>query len=495
MERCALVLMLLVTLALVSPLHCAAPKVATIAVDVDTLGRLIPRDFDGFSIEVDDAAQKYLGTASFPNLVFLQLLKNLGNGTIRIGGASQDYSCWNPEGAPQPQGCIFVITSDVVQGFFKASAATGWPVIVGINLAQNSAEWALQYGIEVVNAARAIPGSQLMGFEFGNEPDLFASETHLGKTTARPAGYGWRELVKDWRSYVSAFKGNPTTAGVPLVGPAYDSASELWRNSHLEPFLDGLGQHDLGIATVHAYPTDTCNGHDIQIADILTQRIMDVFEQQGRGWVQAANSRGFDLQLDETNSTACAGKQGVDDAFASALWGLDWLFTSANIGFRRINLHMDNAHYSAVFVTPTRTSTGVTYANRISPLYYAMYLFTHAINHRILPTAITSTANIKAYAVRSSSVGPVKLFVINKDLSAFGTVGIAPSRPMHQASLLILEAPALGATSGVTYGGQAFDNNTGTLSSPQTMSLSPDANGKYSFHLPNAAAALLTINP
>jgi hypothetical protein len=181
-----------------------------------------------------------------------------------------------------------------------------------------------------------------MGFEFRNEPDLYTSETHLGKTTARPASCGWRELVRDWNRYVSAFKGNPTTAGVPLVGPAYDSASELWRNSYLEPFLDGLGQHDLGIATVHAYPTDTCDGHDIQIADLLTQRIMDVFEQQGRGWVQVANSRGLDLQLDETNSTACAGKQDVDDAFASALCGLDWLFTSFNLGFRRINLHMDD---------------------------------------------------------------------------------------------------------------------------------------------------------
>ena len=124
-----------------------------------------------------------------------------------------------------------------------------------------------------------------------------------------------------------------------------------------------------------------------------------------------------------------------------------------------------------------------------------MYMFTQAINHRILPTAIATTANIKAYAVRSSSVGPVKLFVINKDLSAFGTVVITTSKPMHQASLLILQASALGATSGVTYGGQAFDNNTGTLNSPLTMSLSPDASGNYSFHLPNAAAALLTINP
>ena len=47
-----------------------------------------------------------------------------------------------------------------------------------------------------------------------------------------------------------------------------------------------------------------------------------------------------------------------------------------------------------------------------------MYMFSHAINHRILPTAIATTANIKAYAVRSSSVVAVKLFVINMAITA-----------------------------------------------------------------------------
>src|SRR5215471_4479006 len=82
-------------------------NLATASVDVTSLGRVIPTDFDGFSIEVDDSANKYLGVASSPNLVFHQLLKNLGKATIRIGGSSEDYSCWNPSQAPQPAGCKF----------------------------------------------------------------------------------------------------------------------------------------------------------------------------------------------------------------------------------------------------------------------------------------------------------------------------------------------------------------------------------------------------
>src|SRR5215469_4809117 len=60
-----------------------AQNVATVSVNVSSPGKVIPTDFDGFSIEVGDSANKYLGVASSPNLVFYQLLQNLGKATIR----------------------------------------------------------------------------------------------------------------------------------------------------------------------------------------------------------------------------------------------------------------------------------------------------------------------------------------------------------------------------------------------------------------------------
>ena len=41
-----------------------AQNVATVSVNVSSLGKVIPTDFDGFSIEVDDSTNKYLGVAS-----------------------------------------------------------------------------------------------------------------------------------------------------------------------------------------------------------------------------------------------------------------------------------------------------------------------------------------------------------------------------------------------------------------------------------------------
>jgi hypothetical protein len=478
-----------------------AQNVATVSVNVSSLGKVIPTDFDGFSIEVDDSANKYLGVASSPNLVFYQLLENLGKSTIRIGGSSEDYSCWNPSQAPQPAGCTFTITQDGLNGFMKASATTGWGLILGVNLAENSGTWALQYGNAAVNAAAAFPGSKLLGFEFGNEPDLYSSETFFDHTNIRPLGYSWPNLVTDWNGYISAFKGSTTTASIPLVGPSYDDSSDVWRNSYLAPFLDGVGPSNLGIATVHEYPTDTCSKKDAKattIPALLAESLMSsyVFLVTTNKWISNANSRGLPLELDETNSTACGGKVGVDDVMAATAWGVDWLFTNFNLGFSRINFHMDTAAYSAVQIVATPNPNGtVTYANTVKPLYYAMYTFsTKAQGQAVVPTTISTSANIKAYAVRSSNTGPVTVFVINKDLSASGTVSVMPSTAMTTASLLMVQAPSL-SSNAVTYGGVTFDNNTGLLTgTPATTPVNP-VSGSYSFTLPNASMAVLTINP
>jgi hypothetical protein len=464
---------------------------ATISLATEPLGRLIPPDFDGFSVEVDDAAKKYLGPAGSPNSVFLQLIRNLGQGTIRIGGDSSDYSCYDPNGTPHPGACRFNITTTDIQGFLNASAATGWGLILGINLEQNDPSWARVYGEEAVRLARKTPGARLLGFEFGNEPDLYSTETHA---PGRPAGYSWQGVVKDWQGYIRAFKSDALTSRVSLVGPAFDAASSRWRDDDLGPFIDGVGAQNLRLVTVHEYPTSTCDGNTATIPELLSPSLVRAYARHARGWIATAGSRGLELELGETNSSSCGGQRGVDDVFASTLWGLDWLFTNAQLGFRRINFHMDNAAYSAVCVKAQRERSGIVYRNSISPLYYAMYAFTRAVGKHLLPTRVNSSANLAAYAVSACSTCEATVFVINKDLQASGEVVVAPSRRMGQASMLILKAPGLGSRT-VTYGGQSFDARTGKSRRPEAVSIGPDANGGYWFNLPKATAIVLMISP
>jgi len=484
-----------------------APTVATVTVDVNSLGKVIPGDFNGFSTQFSRSVENtYLGEASSPiymlggarnpNRVFYQLMKNLGGGTLRSVDGYVSEVCWNPSEAPHPDACPFAMTDDFVEGYAKASAETGWGILVAINLAQNSASWAVQFGARFAKAARATSGSKLLGFEIGNEPDLYPTAILFKRTTIRPPGYVWRDLVNDWKPYIAAFQSNADTAGIPLVGPAYDQSG--WAESTLGSFIDAVGTNHLGFVTVHHYPTSRCGGHVVSIEELLSPERVDTFVEKAKGWVATAHSRGLDLVHGETNSVSCEGEEGVSDVFASAVWGLDWLFTNFNVGMRRINFLANNSYYSPVFVTTAANPDDdkLIYLNFVAPLYYAMYTFsTMAQNKHVLPAAIKTEANIKAYTVRETSSGPVTVFLINKDLRAAGKVVITPSVRMGKGSLLTVQSPSLDSKI-VRFGGVSFDNRTGLLAgSPATTPILPDESGNYSIDLANASIAVLTLAP
>jgi len=466
--------------------------IATVQVAVASPGPTIPPDFAGMSIEVDDATQKYLGVDGAPNTVYEQFLRNLGSSVIRIGGNSTDYSCWNPNSAPYPQGCLFTITQGALTGYLRASADTHWSVTLGVNLAQNSASWTLPYGVAAANTAASVPGSSLIGFEFGNEPDRYPTQFLFNNHPYRPKGYSWQNLVSDWSPYVTAFKGTGQTAPIGLAGPVYDETPP-WRDSYLQPFAQGIGVSNLGILTVHDYPTSVCGGKTVTIADLLSPSVISAYTAQAAGWIQVAAQLGLPLELGETNSASCHGQNGVSNVFASTVWGLDWLFANAQVGMRHVYFHNNGqAYYDPVVA---RRSGQSVYHDFVQPLYYAIYAFsTAAESNAILPTTVSSNANITAYSVRDGA-GDTRVFIINKDLQASGKVTVQPSSPMGTASLLRIAAPTLGSKS-VSFGGTYFDNTTGNLhGTPKMTTIATDAQGNYQIFLGRAAIDVLTISP
>ena len=53
----------------------------------------------------------------------------------------------------------------------------------------------------------------------------------------------------------------------------------------------------------------------------------------------SAHSDGLLFRMTEGNSCFGGGKPGVSDAFASALWGADYMLTCALAGYCGVNLH------------------------------------------------------------------------------------------------------------------------------------------------------------
>jgi hypothetical protein len=248
-------------------------------------------------------------------------MRNLGPGILRLGGNSQDNTCWKPAAAPHADRCQGELTSADFHLYSEAAKATGWRLIVGLNLKQNSSQWALSEVTQGI--ARELTPQQVLGLEPGNEPDLFGEPE-------RPKSYSIAALIKDFFAYSDTFRNNATASKYPVIGPAICCR---WRNPQdLGAFLDGVGASTLKLVTVHEYARTVCDGRRVTAEELLAPELMTRFNDAARSWVAAAQQRHLPIALAETNSASCGGMPGVSNAFASTLWGLDWLFSAAEDG-------------------------------------------------------------------------------------------------------------------------------------------------------------------
>lgn len=492
----------------------SAPPVATVSVNVEHLGAQIPADFLGFSNEVStagmalptptaeaqgsiqrpdgvpaDAQLVYvLGQPGAPNMGFFEMMHNLGPGLLRQGGNSQDLTCWNPSAAPHPKQCQGPITPGMLKLYSTAVADAGWKMTLGLNLKQNSPKWALSEVTQGV--AKEIPANEILGFEIGNEPGGYP------RSGARPKNYSPEDYVHDALGYIHAFQANPVAKQYALVGPAGPSGK--WDNPQdLNTILNGIGPY-LKLVSIHNYTTTTCGHRNVTAEELLSPERMQHFNDLSKQYVAVAQQHHLPIGLLETNSASCGGMAGVSNAFASSVWGLDYMFNIAQDGYDHINFHISyrkgGSAYNAVQTFGWKVGNEVHYWNVAQPLYYAMYMFAHnASGEHLLPDSITTQSNITSFATTTCSGCAIHVFVINEDGKASGPVNVHLTGKHVTASLLLLNAPTLHSLADdVRYGGRQF-GSTGHISTPQTTSVKLNAKGDYQFTLPNASVALLTI--
>jgi len=334
-------------------------------------------------------------------------------------------------------------------------------------------------------------GGGLRGIEIGNEPEHYPDHAVNGIDLRTPP---WTQEISagQFSAYVSALK----SAALPIAGPAYagdttvDGVAYFWDSTFSE-FLQAVGAPNLSLITFHRYPTDVCSSPKTA-ADLLNPSNLKTLESMFAPPLAAAQKAGVPLRLGETNSVACGGQPGVSDAAAATVWGIDWMLDAARIGIAGVNFHGDaKSHYNPVNSNVSESS----YTNQVQPLYYAMYLFANAVGQQFLPVQVTSQANIRAYALTACASCPVTVFLINKDLTASGTVKLAFTTRFAAGSYLTVEAPSLDSGT-VTYGGATFDPSSALLTRlPQTTAVTPAADGSVTVPLPLASAVMLTAVP
>ena len=467
----------------------------TVQVGLTPEGRPVPDDFAGLSIEMQDGLGRYFGSPEQPNEVFFTLVRQLGAGTFRMGGNSQDEVCWlDTASAPRPEICKGVLSQRDYQSYATAFNRTGWPFLLGVNLGQSAPEWVRKTAKEGVLPAFPVGG--LLGLEIGNEPDSFRVHRMPRNGPAmRDDSYSAADYVREFNAYREAFRGDAATAAIPFAGWATNLHAQGWRGNAFREFLAGVGPANLALATSHIYAVGGCGGKPVGLAGLVASKTLSGMEAEMKAAVATARERGLDLQITETNSVSCGGRSGISDSFAAAAWGLDWMLDLAQLGVRRINFHTVNARYAVVQSAASGETPNTIYSNEARPLYYAMHLFASARNQRFLPVAVTAGANVRFYALTACDECPVQVFAINKDRDAETTASIRFGRALGDASILTMQAPALeSGVADLDYGGQRFDLRTGLLAGASVRTaLSPDSQGAYTLRLRRASVSLLTI--
>ena len=199
----------------------------------------------------------------------------------------------------------------------------------------------------------------------------------------------------------------------------------------------------------------------------------------------ASISSGLPWRITECNSINNGGQAGVSDVFASALWGLDFMWNVAENGGSGVNFHGGTGGaYS-----PIVNSGGVAVPK---PLYYAFLAFKYgAIGGAVLPTALgVSKYGVSAHACNLN--GSPAITLINKETTQGITFNVQVSNKYSTIHIARLSAPSISASTGIS-----FCNNTVSTNGAFIVGSTEDHNigstNTFSVTLPAASAAVITM--
>jgi hypothetical protein len=425
---------------------------ATVTVDRTTTLATIPGAFVGLSYEKSTLPS---GFFSAGNTALAAMVDLLGPGILRIGGNTVDEAEWLPAieaGDPQPDsGVTAVITPAAVDDLAGFLQAAGWKIIYGLDMKRSTPDAA---ALEASYASRAL-GASLYGFEIGNEPDLYTS-TLLSST------WSYATFKTQWESFAAAIRASVPNA--PLTGPA---ASNQYK-SYTVPFAADEASR-IQLLTQQYY---RANGQ----APTSTLQLLLQPDPNLPGELtaleNAATSNGVadGYRMAECNSFYNGGAPNVSDAYGTALWAIDYLFTVAGHGASGVNFHGGG---NGPGYTPIANSGTTVVGAR--PEFYGMLLFTKAGTGPLYATrASAGSLDFTAYAVGQGD-GSTRIVLVNKDASATIRATVDAGKAVTSADVMRLEGPELDAasqleaTSGVTLGGAGIDANGQWSPAPNTL--------------------------
>lgn len=408
------------------------------------------------------------------NQTLISFFKTVGIKNLRVGGGTVDIA---RDPIPQP--------SDIDQLFAFAKAADA-KVIYSFRLYHGDPTNAAALAKYIWQNYRP----SLDCFAIGNEPNVKSYLCRPFGTGSDPAITNYSSYLARWREFVAAISNAVPDA--KFQGP--DAAGWNWAGQFA---TDEANSGIVLFATQHQYVggNPVVQGRETSVSDAisnmlseawLTNRCAD-FYNKSAALVLAA---GLPDRMTEANDYL-RGVTNASDAYASALWALDYMHWWAARGCGGVNFH--NKEW-------LRTDTIYLDQNgicRIHPKAYGLKAFDLGSHGNVEPVAISNPDNINltAYAVRAGT--NLLVTIINKEYgrrarAAIVTiVTIVPDDISKQVQIMFLTGNVT-AKAGMKLGGAAIADD-GSWRGKWRV-LKPGKSGSCVVKVPAASAAIVRFS-
>ncbi|KAI1774726.1 glycoside hydrolase family 79 protein [Hypoxylon cercidicola] len=371
-------------LAMANPMSCSVGSTASAADAIQPLGGFI-----SYSIEFSSFPD-FAGNTSNPNNFSNNLLENLGSLAgikpyIRVGGNTQDYAIYNPELTIAINGTFndsrspdYPTTIEIGPAYFESYST--WPDVKfshGFNLGGNHDDRQWETLLETAAlACKALGKDKLYLWEYGNEPDFFASS----QSPVRASNYNESDYVAEWLNGTRAIRSVLEETCPDLLGNdtyGYMAPSFAGTGYHLRApraWTDGLDNDtDIKLFSSHNYISGA-ESLGVTLQGTLMNHTQTAASVGAHVAENATIRPGIPYILGETNSLYSQGRPGLSNAFGAALWGIDFAVYSASVGIGRVHFHMGTdyryASWQPVATSKTALGTKPPYYGNVAAAFF-----------------------------------------------------------------------------------------------------------------------------
>jgi hypothetical protein len=492
----------------------------TITVDPKARGPVVPEDFAGLSFERGALSPGNAGVAGYlfspANTSLVTLFRNLGLRSLRIGGGSVDELIPAGTGSDGFAG---------IDNLFAFAAAAGVRVIYTLRLLSPAAAPVEDLQSIDAHIAGYIWGryrENVASFAIGNEPDWHTLHTYaehpvdpaIYEQVSGVPGTAYPSYLARWRSVAEVV--GAAASGAPLCGPDTGDYTTLTYTpdpstgrSWTERFAIDLPCPQIAEITQHHYaggaPGTTTARQAIgnmlspewvSGTAIGTQPADTTYIPYP--WLYVNNlaavlATGLRYRMTEANDYL-GGVPGASNAFASALWSLDYLHWWAAHGAAGVNFHNKQWLLTDTVIPDPAAPGG--YA--ATPKGYGIKAFALGSAGRVKPTqtAKPDGLNLTAYCI--GTAGDDYVTIINKthgENAADAAVTLVPPSPApHRTQVMTLASGERKDAAGTdaTLGGAVITGDTDWQGTWNSLRAAPRAGIRLTVNA--ATAAIVKIH-